>query len=183
MKSDYLTMEEVQALAEQLPAPYRKLVTVAAGTGFRIGDLCDAYCGDYKVETREFELFEHKTCHYRKVVPLQLASVDILLLSCSEPEYKHMFRTWDGKPINRKSAWRWVKRAWKSLNPDDTRQISPHSLRKAYAVQRRKNGWTLEQVRADLGHESANTTMLYYFADIIANPSLSFPAAGAGSRP
>lgn len=172
MKSDYLSYMEVTELAEALPLPYRKLVYIAAGTGYRIGDLCAAKSGDYDPATHTLRIVEEKTGKLRSVTPTQIALTDILLCTWTVDKDKPLIRSFDGKPLTRKTAWRWIKKAWAGLHPYDARQISPHSLRKAYAVYRRKLGYTLGEVQRDLGHDNISTTILYYYADVIADPSL-----------
>lgn len=43
--------------------------------------------------------------------------------------------------------------------------LSPHSLRKNYAVHLRKEGYTLAEIQNKLNHFSINTTILYAMAD------------------
>ena len=43
--------------------------------------------------------------------------------------------------------------------------LSPHSLRKNYAVYLRHNGYSLEDIQKKLNHFSIGTTMLYAMAD------------------
>jgi site-specific recombinase XerD len=47
--------------------------------------------------------------------------------------------------------------------------LSPHSLRKNYAVYLRKQGKTIEEIQQELNHDNTATTMIYVFSDELHN--------------
>lgn len=69
----------------------------------------------------------------------------------------------EGNHRTRQAVWRDVKKAAKTLGLDEN--VSPHSARKTYAVQLRKEEG-LAAVQKELQHSHGDTTMLYAFADL-----------------
>lgn len=70
-----------------------------------------------------------------------------------------------GKPRTRQAVWRDIKRAAKICAVP--RNVTPHSARKVYAVDKfKKNG--LEAAQTSLQHDRLSTTLIYAFSDQIA---------------
>jgi integrase len=68
------------------------------------------------------------------------------------------------KHLTRQAAWYRIKRAAKAAGLDPA-GISPHSLRKVFAVGEYQATHNLNRVRALLQHDRAETTLLYALAD------------------
>lgn len=68
-----------------------------------------------------------------------------------------------GTHRTRQAVWRDVKKAAKALKLDEN--VSPHSARKTYAVQLRKEEG-VAAVQKELQHTHSDTTLLYAFADL-----------------
>ena len=70
-----------------------------------------------------------------------------------------IFVTDKGKPLSRKTCWEMIKKyALKSIGKKD---ISPHTLRHAFATHLLNNGADLRTVQLLLGHSSLSTTQIY----------------------
>ena len=70
-----------------------------------------------------------------------------------------VFITDKGKPLSRKTCWEMIKNyAFKSIGKRD---ISPHTLRHAFATHLLNNGADLRTVQLLLGHSSLSTTQIY----------------------
>lgn len=69
------------------------------------------------------------------------------------------------KHRTRQAVYKDIRRACKALRITGT--ISPHSLRKHYAVELLQQGCSLEEVKEALNHSSDVVTMLYAMADKI----------------
>ena len=169
MRTDYITPQECDELIFALPQEYRPIVICAAETGFRIGDLCAAMWSAYDNEEQTLTLIEEKTGKVRTaaVTPrLKIAlEAQRARQSCFEV---FMFPGRDAcKPVSRSTVWRWIKRTWDHLYADSKRVISPHSLRKMYAVERRKSGAEIWEIQQDFNHDRDSTTIRYAFADIL----------------
>ena len=171
MKSDYVSAEEAETLISALPYEYRGIVYAAVETGFRIGDLCRARAWNFNKDEQTLAVVEQKTGKMRTVAatPRLLRVLEGLDGHGIE---RLCYRTYlfehDGhKPISRSTIWRWVTRTWERLHKGEERNITPHSFRKLYAVNRRKAGVKLGDISADLNHERIETTMIYAFADML----------------
>ena len=171
LKSDYVSNEEAEKLISSLPYEYRGIVYAAVETGFRIGDLCSAKAWNFDKNESTLTIVEQKTGKSRTVgvTPKLLRVLEGLDGRGIETLcYRTYLFDHDGhKPISRSTIWRWVTRTWERLHKDEERNITPHSFRKLYAVNRRKCGAKLGDISADLNHERIETTMLYAFADML----------------
>ena len=171
MKSDYVYPEESDNLISGLPYEYRTIVLAAAETGFRIGDLCKARAIDYNPHEKTIQLREQKTGKIRTamVTPrLEQALLGTDGKGLERWAWKTYLFEHDGhKPVSRSTVWRWVTRTWDRLHSGQERNITPHSLRKMYAVGKRQSGWSLCDIQRDLNHERIETTLIYAFADLL----------------
>lgn len=169
MKTDYINPTEADELILSLPQEYRTIVRLAAESGFRIGDICTARWEDYDRDERTLTLKEDKTNKIRTAAVTDRMYLDLALQRLRVPEKeRYIFPGRDpGTHVNRCTVWRWVTRTWAWLHSDDERTISPHSLRKMYAVRLLASGKSLGYIRRDLNHDRIDTTMLYAFADHI----------------
>ena len=71
----------------------------------------------------------------------------------------YIFLTDKGKQLSRKTCWEMIKNyALKSIGKKD---ISPHTLRHAFATHLLNNGADLRTVQLLLGHSSLSTTQIY----------------------
>lgn len=171
MKSDYLTAQEAEQLVAALPYEYRPIVVAAIETGFRIGDLCAARTHMFDPRERTLIIKEQKTGKYRTaevtnrlllVIQGTAADLDKKLLY-----QKYLFEREPCVGMCRQTVWRWVTRTWERLHKGEGRNISPHSFRKLYAVNKRLRGASLADIKRDLNHDRIETTMVYALADML----------------
>lgn len=169
MRTDYITPQECDELIAALPKEYRPIVICAAETGFRIGDLCRAKWTAYDEAEQTLTLVEEKTGKVRTagVTPRLRMALDGQRARQTAFE-KYIFPGREPcKPVSRSTVWRWITRTWSWLHDDSQRVISPHSMRKMYAVERRKAGAEIWEIRDDFNHDRESTTIQYAFADIL----------------
>ena len=171
MKSDYLSSAEAAELVAALPYEYRSIVVLAIETGFRIGDLCAAKAYSVDLSERTLSLCEQKTKKWRTV---ELTNKALTALQGHAPDLekkllyqKYLFEREPLTGMSRQTVWRWVNREWQRLHKAEKRNISPHSFRKLYAVNKRLAGKTLADIRRDLNHDRIETTMVYALADLL----------------
>jgi integrase len=170
-----MTLEAVQALTEAMPNRYRALVTLAAGTGLRQGevfgltvDRVDFLRRQLTVDRQLVTLPDRapylappKRQASVRVVPLPQVVVDALAAHLAAwPADGFIFTTELGTPIRRTAfsdrVWRpAVKRAGLS-------GVTPHSLRHFYASLLIRHGESVKTVQARLGHASAAETLDTY---------------------
>lgn len=176
LRTDYISEDDLQELIKRLPWEYRGIIRLAAETGYRINDLCQAKPDAWDKIEQTLTLVEDKTNKVR-MVDLTPLAVSVLKEQDEINGVKRKYLIeplWgdDHKPCNRTTLWRWLHRTWRGMHgKDDSRIISPHSLRKLYAVKRRLSGWSLQDIQADLNHDRMSTTMIYAFADMLVPQS------------
>ncbi len=157
-----------------LPAMYRPVVRLAAATGYRINDICNARMCDYDEDAQTLTLRESKTGKVRTVAIKP--DSDAYNAIRYQNKIRPCERTWlmeptYGKPANRKTVWYWMRKAAEYSGISDDLTLTPHSLRKFYAVRQRMRGKSLQDVQADFGHDRPETTMVYYYADVLSGYS------------
>lgn len=177
VKVEPLPTEGVQALAAAVPARYRALVVLAAGTGLRQGECfgldverVDFLRRQVKVERQLVTiagsapyLGPPKTEASFRTVPLPNVVLDELAahVAAYEPGWSGlMFTTATGLPIWR-STWSqvWTTAVRNAGLPTGTRL---HDLRHYYASLLIRHGESVKVVQARLGHASAAETLDTY---------------------
>jgi integrase len=172
-----LPTETVRALAEALPARYRALVVLGAGTGMRQGealgltvDRVDFLRRSLRVDQqivcvpgRDPYLAPPKTTASVRTIPLPQVVVDALaahIATYPPGDGGLVFTTAAGKPIRRGSfgdIWRAAVKA--AGAPTGT---GMHQLRHYYASLLIRHGESVKTVQARLGHASASQTLDTY---------------------
>lgn len=156
MRSDYITPAQLAELLKNLTPDNRLVCQVCAVTGLRVGDVLRLK-RDQVWGPQPMEVEEHKTHKTRRVrLPaelldrLRLRAGPVWVFPGRDPE----------RPRTRQAVWRDVKTQARRLGLPQN--VSPHSLRKYYAVaeMRRRHG-NLEAVQRDLNHRWPSTTMIY----------------------
>ena len=158
MKSKYIETTELEKLRGVLAEEAWLPLWVSLETGLRIGDV---------VKLRKSNL-NADGLHYKaqKTGKNGVAKVSASLRKELEKKRgKWLFPSpyKAGKHITRQCAWARIKAACKraGVNPDG---VSPHSLRKVFAVELyREKGFSA--VKEALQHNNAATTEIYSFAD------------------
>lgn len=162
-------------MMRHLNARDRLITAVLADTGFRIDDVMHTRVYHWRGDL--ITLTERKTGKTRTVrLPdglreaLQEAFKGKNVFSYAFPALR---RLEGGKAkMHRSTYWRHFVRA-AELAGFGKRGITPHSLRKLYAVELLQRCGSLEAVRADLNHSKAEITMIYAFSDKIAEVAKS----------
>lgn len=158
MKSKYVETKDLKSLRNMLDEESWLPLWVSLETGLRIGDV---------VKLRKVNL-QTDGLHYKAektgkngVAPIS----DELRKKLSQRRGKWLFPSpyKKGNHITRQCAWERIKRACKRAGIE-AEGISPHSLRKVFAVELyREKGF--KAVQNALQHNSATTTEIYSFAD------------------
>lgn len=158
IKSEYLLHREMEHVLAALTPSNRLVCRVALHTGLRIGDVLSLKTGQIG---RQFWIVEAKTGKRRRV-----GLPDNLLADLRREAGK----TWvfesrcdPKKHRTRQAVWADVKRAAKAFRLPQN--VSPHSLRKVYAVDLLDRYGDIDRVRRALNHGSISVTLLYAMAD------------------
>jgi len=132
---------------------------VCLTTGLRIDDVLDLRT---KELAKSFTVTEQKTRKKKRVT----LSADLLKRLQAQAGKYYVFEHRDDarKHRTRQAVYLDLKRAGKCFRLPLT--LSPHSLRKAYAVELLKKTGDLEKVKKALNHDNEVVTMIYAFSDI-----------------
>lgn len=166
-----LSRDQAKALLEAARRDGRRshaLVSLLMFTGLRISEALQARTSDYSHDSghRVLTVRRKGGKSARVAVPapavmalnlyLGTTGADIVLgHSTSRP----LFTTATGKPLHRTSAFRIVQRLARQAGIDG--QISPHSLRHAFATIALDSGVSLHDLQDSMGHADPRTTRRY----------------------
>lgn len=166
-----LTQDEVSALlAQPLNDPninpyiaYRDsaILHTLYSTGIRVSELCGLNIYDIDDRCIRVTGKGSKT----RLVPigdLAQQAIDQYLCRyrdlCKNPQEIHLFLSMKGNPLERSCVWRRVQHYAKQVTH---KQISPHSLRHAFATHLLNNHADLRVIQEMLGHSRISSTEIY----------------------
>lgn len=162
VQSKWISPRQIEAILEALTPQNRLVCKVSLVTGLRIND-----CLNLKTEQIQkgrFTLREQKTGKTRRVrLPAELQRE--ILANCGTI-YAFENRLNGRKPRTRQAVFKDLKRA--SVLFRVGKNISPHSLRKIYAVTEFGKDHNLKRVQKLLNHSDEAVTMIYALADQVA---------------
>lgn len=163
MRSDWLPKGEMLHVLAALTPPNRLACEISLATGLRIGDV---------LNMRSDKLMQRMTVRELKTGKTRRIRLPVELLDrCHAIKGKiYVFegRTDYKKHRSRAAVYKDIKRAAKAFRLDKRLQVSPHSLRKVWAVEQlRAYGGNVAKVQQLLKHESEAVTMLYCMADAL----------------
>ncbi len=170
-----MTLEAVQALTEAIPERYRALVTLAAGTGLRQGEVFGLTVDRIDFLRRQLTvdrqlvtmpdrapyLAPPKTQASVRVVPLPQVVVEAVAVHLATwPTDQSIFTTELGDPIRRTA---FSERIWRpALKRVGLSGVTMHGLRHFYASLLIRHGESVKTVQGRLGHASAAETLDTY---------------------
>jgi integrase len=170
-----MTFEAVEALTAAMPERYRALVTLAAGTGLRQGEIFGLTVDRIDFLRRQLTvdrqlvtmpdrapyLAPPKTQASVRVVPLPQVVVDAVAAHLATwPTDQFVFNTELGDPIRRTA---FSERIWRpALKRAGLSGVTMHGLRHFYASLLIRHGESVKTVQARLGHASAAETLDTY---------------------
>lgn len=158
IRTDYLTMEELDHICAALVPQNALIVRVMLHTGLRVGDVLALRTDQIK---RQFWITEQKTGKRRRVgLPDNMIRE---VLTQAGPEWAFPGRK-PGTHKTRQAVWQDIKRAaWAFRVPANA---GTHSVRKTHAVEVYRKGG-IEAAMKDLNHDRPEVTMLYAMADAL----------------
>lgn len=161
MKSVYVNDRYLDLILQLLTYENRLVCAVALQTGLRVGDIVALRSVTVK---RSFTITEQKTGKKRRV---KISESLLRELNSVKGEiYVFEHRTDPQRHRTRQAVYADIRRACKALRIKQN--VSPHSLRKHYAVELMKKYNDIAVVKKALNHDNDLTTLLYAYADIIA---------------
>lgn len=136
---------------------------VSLTTGLRIDDVLSLR--REQVAKGRFTIREQKTGKSRRIsIGDKLRSQ---LLSVSGEKYVFEHRTDPTRHRTRQAVYNDLRRVSRFYRLPSVLQVSPHSMRKVYAVRTYRRTCSVAQVQKLLSHDSEAVTMLYAMADLI----------------
>ena len=161
MRSEYISPQMIEHILSALTPQNRLVCKVSLITGLRIND-----CLNLKTEQIQkgrFTVREQKTGKTKRVtLPKELQQE--ILAKCGTI-YAFENRVNGRKPRTRQAVFKDLKRA--SVLFRVGKNITPHSLRKIYAVSEFGKDQNLKRIQKLLNHSDEAVTMIYALADQI----------------
>lgn len=140
----------------------RAILELLYASGLRVSELCTLSL--YDVDDK-FVRVKGKGGKER-LVPVGSKALEAIDLYLSGPreqfqseQEKHLFLSAKGKPLDRITIWRLIKRLGKKAGI--TKSISPHTLRHSFATHLLERGADLRVIQDFLGHSNIQTTDRY----------------------
>lgn len=168
MQSKYLEAREIAALRREAGEEWLPL-EVALRTGLRIGDVLKIRPEDLTPQGVIYTAEKTGKKGFAALPP------DII-----EALRKNTRGAWcfpspraAGKHLTRQAAWQRIKRAAQRAGVE-ARGVSPHALRKSFAVERMHTSG-LRAVQAALQHDRAGVTEIYALSDWLTGENASKP--------
>ena len=160
MRSEYLDRREMQHVLAALTPPNRLACEIALSTGLRIGDVLRLKT-EQVMKGPRFTVQEEKTGKTRRVY----LPVDLLRRAQRQSGKLWVFPgRLDGRQHRtRQAVYKDLRRAAAAFRV--TEHITPHSLRKVYAVDEYRRTGSLDEVQRRLNHDNVLVTMLYAMSD------------------
>ena len=159
MRSEWVDNDFFKHILAALTPPNRLAITVSLVTGLRINDVLTLKAS--QLQKCRFTVTEMKTLKKRNIrLPVWLRDQ---LLDQAGRIFVFEHRTDPRKPRTRQAVYKDIKRAAKAFRCRVN--ISPHSARKAYAVNEFRKDMDLRRVQRLLNHSDEAVTMVYALAD------------------
>lgn len=159
MRSEYAPKGEVLHILAALKPQNRLACEISLFTGLRINDVLSIKTE--QARKGRFTVREQKTGKTRLVyLPKELQA---LALACAGQHYVFEGRLNGRKHRTRQAVFKDLRRAADLFGIK--KHISPHSLRKIYAVEEYAKYGSLKKVQKLLNHSDEAVTMLYALAD------------------
>ena len=162
MRSDFVDSDVIGHILYALTPENKLVCKVALETGLRIGDILSFRTSD--LHKQSFTITEQKTGKKKRVRLRKALIAELLKISGENYVFEHRLNP--QKHRTRQAVYADIKRASKLFRVKEN--ISPHSLRKVYAVDLYKKTDDLKKVCEALSHDNELTTMIYALADIIS---------------
>lgn len=165
MRNTYISPGELAAVASRLNGRDRLLTAILRKTGFRLDDIMHTRVWQWRREA--VTLCERKTGKRRTVALSPDLQGELRAAFAARHGLEYAFpalRRCRARKMHRTTYWRHFIAAVRAAGLEG-RGITPHSLRKLYAVERLRSTGSLSAVQADLNHSRPEVTAIYAFAD------------------
>lgn len=162
LQADYIQRDIFDHILAVLMPSNRLAIEVSLATGLRIGDVLNIRSDKL---AKRMSVREAKTGKIKRIT-LSTSLLDALIAQSGRLfvfEHRLDYR----KHRTRQAVYKDIKRACVAYRLPKTLQVSPHSARKIYAVNKYQTSYSLDKVKQLLNHSDEAVTMLYAMADTI----------------
>lgn len=162
MRSEYIPRGEFEHILAALKPENRLACEISLITGLRINDVLALPIE--QVKKQRFSVREEKTGKVKAVrLPQEILA---RCLACAGQHYVFEHRINGRNHRTRQAVYKDLRRV--AVLFGVKKHISPHSLRKVYAVDEfERSGGNLQKVKRLLNHSSEAVTMIYALANIV----------------
>ena len=161
--SSYFDHENFEHVLAALMPANRLAIKLSLATGLRISDVLSIKTSQI---APRMTIREQKTGKSRRVyIPKPLLE-DMVLTAGRFYVFEHRLNEREHR--TRQAVFKDLKRAARLFRVDKDIQLSPHSARKVYAVEKLKKYGDIRKIQQLLNHSSEAVTMVYAMADIIS---------------
>lgn len=161
MKSEWQPRKNVEHILAALMPANRLVCLIAMQSGMRVGDVLSLRTEQLRQE--RFTVQERKTGK-RKAVRLPVWLRNAALAQAGQI-YAFPHRLDGRKHRTRQAVYKDFVRAVEAFRV--RANLTPHSLRKVYAVELLKESGSMAKVQKELNHSDASITAIYALADLI----------------
>ena len=162
MRSEWIPKGEIEHVLAALTPPNRLACEISLATGLRIGDV---------LALKTAQLKERFTIHEQKTGKTRTIRMPKGLLDRALAQAGHIYvfphRTDGKRHRTRQAVFKDLRRAAKLFRV--SAHVSPHSLRKIFAVDYLDKTRSLARVQRLLNHADEAVTMIYAMADRVDN--------------
>lgn len=160
--SSYFEQNNFEHVLAALMPPNRLAIRVSLATGLRISDVLSIKTSQLapRITVREQKTGKNK----RVYIPKPLLE-DMVLLAGRHYVFEHRLNEHEHR--TRQAVFKDLKRAARLFRVEKDIQLSPHSARKVFAVEKLKKYGDVKKIQKLLNHSNEAVTMVYCMADLI----------------
>ena len=163
-----LTKDEIKKLIDSIENPKHKLmIRLMYSAGLRVSELVKLKIEDFQFDKNYGWVRQGKGKKDRMFIIADSLNEELQRFILENNLESHIFIGYKGCHISQRSIQEIIRKSTKKAKIK--KRISPHTLRHSFATHLIENGYDVASVQSLLGHNSAETTMIYLH---IANPKM-----------
>jgi integrase len=162
VRANYIEDALLDKITSRMTHHNAMAIKVARITGLRISDVLGISTLQVISSMGWIRVREKKTGKTRRIYISRTLKYELLDICGRIYIWEH--RYYNDRPRTRQAVWKDLKRACKAIGVDPQR-ISPHSVRKTWAVKQFEKLGDLEKLQKKMLHTKQSITMYYAMAD------------------
>jgi len=163
MKSVYISPDLLNGVVSRMKYENGLAIRVCFATGLRLSDVLGIKYSQISASNK-ITVRESKTDKSRRVyIPVELHRE---MVQNAKHFWAFPHRTKTDRPRTRQAVYMDFKQACERSGIDPA-GLSPHSVRKAWAVKKRAGGLSIPEIQKLMNHAKASVTALYALSDML----------------